>query len=270
MRTLVPLATVGVVLVSTPAVATDCLAYLAADGAYHESVQAAHADYKVLTQVAVDLRGDALAAAEQAYQNAIQAVPDGVRRSMNRQEHLDHIQSIKSTFQGPTRRAIDIASHDALEAAHAARREAMKGVHVADEDYSEKRNAVRAAEVQAIFVAQTERENALRVARARRDAAIAAAREAFEQTEAAYDAALKDAASDLTNAKSTAQKTYEEAIRPAQAVHDAAVGVAEKRRADAYVKAYANPLDGFRNIYGYDVSIVLKVAVHERKLCPDW
>lgn len=270
MRALVPPAVVGVLLVSTPAVAMDCLAYLAADEAYHESARAANADYEERTQAALDLRDDALAAAEQTYQNAIQAVPDGVRRYTNRQEHLDHIQSIKVAYQGPTRLAIDIVYHDATNAAYVARGEAMKGVSVVDEDYSEKRKAAKAAEKQAIAVAQAERENALRVARARRDAAIAAAREAFEQTEAAYDAALKDAESDLAHAKSAAQMAYEEAIRPAQNVHDAAVASAKQRRVDAYVKAYANPLDGFRDIDGYDVSIVLKMAVHERKLCPDW
>ena len=270
MRALLPLATAGVLLVSTPAVATDCLAYLAADAGYHETIREARADYEQRTKAAVVSRSDALAAAEAEYQKAIHTVPDGVRRYTDRQAHYHHLDSIKSAFQHHVWSVIDVANDDAKKAAYSARREAMKGVRVADEDYTAKRNAAKAAEKQAIAVAEAERESAVRVAAARRDAAIAAAREAFEQTEAAHDATLEAAASGLRNAKNAAQIVYEEAIQPAQAVRGAAVDAANQRRVDAYVKAYANPLDGFRDIEGYDVSIILKMAVHERKLCPDW
>ena len=250
---------------ASPVHALNCLAYLAADEALNAARQAVNTESQAAKARAEDgaraPQGEeeaareayrlAIAQAEEAHDAASVVPLAALREAEHAQEAARvHFEQVK-----------DEADHvwlDALNAGDEAGKEAGK----------EAAKAMR----EAAGAALREAREAERAARAHYQEVAAQASTTLYATRAAALAELNR----FHEAAFRAENNQRQAIRDAFAEDvplQEAIAAYETARAvagDAYIAAYENPTpDTWRDTAGYSRTVILKMAVSERQLCPD-
>ena len=246
---------------ASPVHALNCLAYLAAD----EALNAAHQ------------------AAKTEYQAAKARVENGARAPQGEEE------AVREAYRLAIAQAEE--AHDAaLVVPLAALREAEHAREAAREQFEQVKDEANHAWMDAVNAGD---EAGKEAANAMREAAAAALREAREAESAArahYQEVAAQASTTLSATRAAALAEWDrirEAARQAEdnqrhAIRDAlaedvplqeAIAAYETARTvaeDAYIAAYENPTpDTWRDTAEYSRTVILKMAVSERQLCPD-